>query len=660
MIWGDRTRGTRRVRLVLLLASIVCAVAPAVASADRIVYVSNGFPAGSSNISALRINADGSLTPISGSPFPTGDAANTITEGIGMTPNGQHLYVGVFGANSIRGFNVGTGGGLSQVSGSPFNTGSTPLGVAASPNGQTLFDWNHGNSIGVWTIAANGSLTQIPSSPFPVPSAYTNPFAGSVAPDGSHLYVPNENTNPGGGAPDTVSAYSLAANGAPTNIQNAVAGGPAGADGNPFGSGITPDGKFLYVSAPEDNASVGNMYGYSVNADGTLTAVPGSPFATSPGSHPLNVAITPDGKHLYVATRISKTVNGYNIASNGSLSPIPGSPFATDATDVNGKALALTPDGKRLYVSAGGTDDNITGFNLEANGALTKIPGSPWPTGGQDPDLEAIAISPNQPPAASFTATAATQGQATTFNAGGSTDSDGTVARYDWDFGDGTTLADGGATPSHVYTQPGTYLASVRETDNEGCSTGRIFTGKATLCNGSSVAETARTVTITATTPTTPTTTPSSPNPPLPVLPLDLAGPAISSVAVNPRRFAVDPRGVREVSAAAVAKGATIRYSLSEAARVIFTVDAKTTGRVVSGTCRRKTRRNRKRRKCTLLTRRGTFAKDSGQGDNIKRFSGKIGRTTLRPGRYQLTLDGTDAAGNRGASVVTTFTIVRR
>jgi hypothetical protein len=213
---------------------------------------------------------------------------------------------------------------------------------------------------------------------------------------------------------------------------------------------------------------------------------------------------------------------------------------------------------------------------------------------------------------------------------------------------------------SLVYTQPGTYLASVRETDNEGCSTDRIFTGKATLCNGSAVAEAARTVTITAATPSTPSTTPSSPNPPLPVLPPDLVGPGISSVAVDPSRFAVDPRGAREVSAAAVAKGTTIRYTLSEAARVLFTVDNKATGRLVGGTCRRTTRRNRKRRKCSLLTRTGSFAKDSGQGANIKRFSGKIGSTTLRPGGYQLTLDATDGAGNRGQPVTTTFTVVRR
>jgi len=649
---------------VSLAACVVAAVLAAPAGAARTAYVSGGL-AGPQQVSALTIGADGSLTSVPGSPFPSG---GTTTEGIAMTPNAARVYVANFGTSTISGFNVAANGGLSAIAGSPFAGGVNDLGVAPSPNGNVVFAWNHGGAIASLTVAANGALSLI-GPPFPVPAPQTNPFGGSVAPDGRHLYVPNENsteTVPGCGGTcevNRVTAYSVAPNGALAALESEITGttnvNPSGP--NPFGSGITPDGRFLYVSNPEDGPN-GTISGFGVDSTtGLLTPLAGFPLNVSPGNHPLNMAVSPDSKHLYVATRISKTVNAYTINANGSLTPVPGQPFATDAADVNGKALALTPDGKRLYVTAGGTDNNVTGFNVGVGGELTKIPGSPWPTGGgTSPDLEAIAITPNQPPAASFTAAAATQGQATAFNAGGSTDSDGTVARYDWDFGDGTTLADGGATPSHVYTQPGSYLASVRETDNEGCSTDRIFTGKAMLCNGSSVAETARTVTITATTPTTPTTTPSSPNPPLPVLPLDLAGPAISSVAVVPRRFAVDPRGVREVSVAAAAKGATIRYSLSEAARVVFTVHAKTTGRVVSGTCRRKTRRNRKRRKCTLLTRRGSFAKDSGQGDNIKRFSGKIGRTTLRPGRYQLTLDGTDAAGNRGASVVTTFTIVRR
>src|SRR5439155_20950148 len=105
---------------------------------------------------------------------------------------------------------------------------------------------------------------------------------------------------------------------------------------------------------PEDNASVGNVYGYAVGPSGLLSATPSSPYAVTPGgSHPLNIAIAPDGKHLYVATRATSAVKAYTINSDGSLTAI--GAFATGGT--NGKALALTPAGKLLCVSNNGTNN---------------------------------------------------------------------------------------------------------------------------------------------------------------------------------------------------------------------------------------------------------------------------------------------------------------
>jgi PKD repeat protein len=147
-------------------------------------------------------------------------------------------------------------------------------------------------------------------------------------------------------------------------------------------------------------------------------------------------------------------------------------------------------------VSAGGTDDRVFGMRIAANGALTQVNSVGFPTGGQDPDLESIAISPNQPPIASFTVANAPAGQPTGFDATGTTDVDTTGRRYDWNFGDGTTLADGGPTPNHIYAAPGSFTATLTVTDDEGCSTSRIFTGKATLCNGSPAAATTRAVTV--------------------------------------------------------------------------------------------------------------------------------------------------------------------
>ncbi len=55
-------------------------------------------------------------------------------------------------------------------------------------------------------------------------------------------------------------------------------------------------------------------------------------------------------------------------------------------------------------------------------------------------------------------------GEETVFDAGASTDSDGTIVTYNWDFGDGQTGT--GATVPHSYAKPGTYTVTLNVRDN--------------------------------------------------------------------------------------------------------------------------------------------------------------------------------------------------
>jgi len=52
------------------------------------------------------------------------------------------------------------------------------------------------------------------------------------------------------------------------------------------------------------------------------------------------------------------------------------------------------------------------------------------------------------------------------FNGAGSSDSDGTIVSYAWDFGDGNTGS--GPSPSHVYVSVGNYTATLTVTDDDG------------------------------------------------------------------------------------------------------------------------------------------------------------------------------------------------
>jgi hypothetical protein len=107
-----------------------------------------------------------------------------------------------------------------------------------------------------------------------------------------------------------------------------------------------------------------------------------------------------------------------------------------------------------------------------------------------------ITITPDQSPLASLSVSPARArpGVPVVFDASASSDPDGSVARFDWSFGDGQSAANAGPTPGHPYTKPGHYEVSVTVADNEGCSSALIFTGQTAYCNGSASASQIQTV----------------------------------------------------------------------------------------------------------------------------------------------------------------------
>jgi PKD repeat protein len=70
----------------------------------------------------------------------------------------------------------------------------------------------------------------------------------------------------------------------------------------------------------------------------------------------------------------------------------------------------------------------------------------------------------NVPPTASFSFSCTDL--ACAFDGTGSSDSDGSIASYDWDFGDGNLST--GRSPSHTYVSGDTYTVTLTVTDNEG------------------------------------------------------------------------------------------------------------------------------------------------------------------------------------------------
>ena len=84
-----------------------------------------------------------------------------------------------------------------------------------------------------------------------------------------------------------------------------------------------------------------------------------------------------------------------------------------------------------------------------------------------------LASSSNHPPIARFTAVpSASNPRTITFNASPSTDKEGSVSSYNWDFGDNSTGT--GSQPLHTYAANGTYTVTLRVTDGGSLSDGTI------------------------------------------------------------------------------------------------------------------------------------------------------------------------------------------
>jgi 6-phosphogluconolactonase len=73
----------------------------------------------------------------------------------------------------------------------------------------------------------------------------------------------------------------------------------------------------------------------------------------------------------------SNNISGYGIGSNGALTPVSGSLFATGVGPV---PVAVNSTAKFAYV-VNFSSKNVSAYSIGSNGALTPVSGSPFPAG---------------------------------------------------------------------------------------------------------------------------------------------------------------------------------------------------------------------------------------------------------------------------------------
>ena len=153
----------------------------AISPTQGFLYVSNGA---AGNISALAIGTGGVLTELSGSPFSLG--AGATAAGLAIDPKGQFLYAADSANNKIASFNV-AGGPLATIG--SFPAGTKPVAVAVDSSSSFVYSANQGSNDVSAFKAASGALTQVAGSPYLV-----QPTGSVGAPQPIFLAVDVSNT----------------------------------------------------------------------------------------------------------------------------------------------------------------------------------------------------------------------------------------------------------------------------------------------------------------------------------------------------------------------------------------------------------------------------------------------------------------------------------
>jgi hypothetical protein len=324
---------------------------------------------GANTIGAFYRHADGSLSPMPGSPFPAGGAgtgSGLASQGaLQLSSDGRYLLAVDAGSNQVSVLRVGWDGSLQLVPGGVISSGGpTPVSIAV-----------HGDLVYVANSGAVGpNFTGFTLSPW----GQLQPLAGSTVPLANGSQPDDVLFNSIGRAlvgnltgTSQIESFAVGWNG----LLTAAPGSPLTAQGlGPFGSEFRPTNPFqLFVSNAHNGTGLGTVSAFNVAWDGALSSITGSPFADGQTA-PCWVEITHDGQFLFTVNTASGNISRYWIAPNGILTLLGSTPV--NATGGVGAVDArLSPDGRTLYVDE--SRIGAVGAFAVKGGNLTELPGSP-------------------------------------------------------------------------------------------------------------------------------------------------------------------------------------------------------------------------------------------------------------------------------------------
>jgi hypothetical protein len=361
---------------VLAMAASTGVVAASAPRGGGHVYV-NDNTAGINTIAAFNRHADGTLTPLPGSPFRAGGAGTgTVTGSQGslqVTADGRYLLAADAGSNQISVLRIRPDGTLRAVEGSPvWSGGIKPVSIAV--HGDLVYVANDGDGLtgtnySGFFLDGGGHLAPIGGSTVALPDT-SNPGDILFNSTGANLIGVEVGTTD----PSTFLIDSFAV-GRDGRLVPAAGSPFAAQAAGPFGSEFSPaNPSHLYVSNAHGGTANGSVSAFSAAADGTLTSIGGSPYADG-RTAPCWVEISHDGKYLFTVNTGSTDISSYRIEADGSLALLGTTAFAS-GTGIRPFDARLDPSGANLYVVDAALDA-ISGFAV-SGGSLTELAQSPF------------------------------------------------------------------------------------------------------------------------------------------------------------------------------------------------------------------------------------------------------------------------------------------
>ena len=224
-------------------------------------------------------------------------------------------------------------------------------------------------------------------------------------------------------------------------------------------------------------------YSWDLGNGQTSTAVTAQGNYTVAGSYTVTLTVT-DNQGGTGTQQLTIDVSAdSNIAPGASFSASTVSGVAPLAVSFNGSASSDVDGTIASYAWNFGNGQNGSGATPPA--VTYSLPGTYIATltvtdnkGATGSATKTITVTrpPNQSPVANVTPTPATGAAPllVQLSSAGSTDPDGAITGYAWNFGNGTTSTS--PSPSAVYNTPGTYTVSLTVTDNDGASAVKSIT----------------------------------------------------------------------------------------------------------------------------------------------------------------------------------------